>query len=370
MGYHRDAQPYSQVTVFEAEMRRRVWLFLQVTDSIVSWQTGVPRVLSRKIGDTSFPRNLLDEDFGPTDLTLPPPRPETHLSSRIVYLISIERVLSITSEITDTVSVKSLSYEETITLNQQLEAARDQIPPLLKINTTNPNDMMTDQDLDIQRFTLEITFQRARCILHRQYLLTNRSESKYEHFRRICVDSARRILEYQTDLFQGIVRQARQHSRVWFGASMSISNCLTAAMVICFEIIYLSQADQISDSSYRAELIGLLQSSYEAWRLLPKPSFETSKAADTIASMLNLVHSDDYDGAICSSLSHPGSESPGNPSAEAMGTTGIGTFSDMLSSDPEFEMFDWVSHPPPSKLRVYSMEKSTDNKSRASGIVK
>lgn len=78
MGYHQDSGSYSHITVFEAEMRRRTWLYLKIADSIVSCQTGVPRVISGIPGNTALPRDLLDTTFGPTTVELPPPQSETH----------------------------------------------------------------------------------------------------------------------------------------------------------------------------------------------------------------------------------------------------------------------------------------------------
>ncbi|CAG7925578.1 unnamed protein product [Penicillium olsonii] len=343
MGYHRDAKSYSEITVFDAEMRRRVWLFLQVTDSIVAWQTGVPRIISQKIGDTAFPTNLLDEDFGPSDMRLPPPRPDNHLASGVVYLLAAERVLSVSSEITDAISVKTLSHEETSLLNQKLEDAMDKVPSILRI-PSNPDP--TNQNLNLHGYTLEITFQRARCILHRQYLVAHRNEQKFENLRQICVDSAQQILQHQTTLFQGIVHQARLHSRPCFSASISISNCLTAAMVLCFEIICLSRENLAPDVEYRADLVRLLKNSYETWRCFPKASFETSKAADTIASMLALVHSDDHDGSLVLAQEDSGLEAPSSFSVSEDENTGTGAFWGVLNGDSTFEMFDWVRVPP------------------------
>ncbi|OQD88302.1 hypothetical protein PENANT_c004G01186 [Penicillium antarcticum] len=347
MGYHHDAQSYSHITVFDAEMRRRVWLFLQSTDSMVSWQTGLPRVLFNKLGDTSFPRNLLDEDFGPTTSELPYPRPETDLASGVVYMIATEQVLSVTSEITDIISTGTISYGETVRLSQKLEVAKSRIPYPLRLPQINPSKRRIGSSHKLQQYTLEITIQRATCILYRQYLLTNRSDEKYAHLRDTCVDSARRILSCQADLFQDAVDQAWQHSRVWFGASISISNCLTAAMIICFEIIYVSQAERGPDDTYRAGLVELLRSSYDTWKVFPTASFETSMAADAIATMLNLVDSYDSNNTTCTPVSsitpenryeHENFE---NVLIDRAATVTLGPFSDMLDNDSDFVMFDW-----------------------------
>ncbi|KAJ5775470.1 uncharacterized protein N7511_000481 [Penicillium nucicola] len=347
MGYHHDAQSYSHITVFDAEMRRRVWLFLQSTDSIVSWQTGLPRVLFSKLGDTCFPRNLLDEDFGPNTAELPHPRPEIDLTSGVVYMVATEQVLSVTSEITDKISTGTLSHGETVRLSQKLESTKARIPYPLRLSQITASKTWIDNGLKLQQYTLEITIQRATCILHRQYLLSNRYDEKYAYLRNNCVDSARRILSCQADLFQGAFDQAWRHSRVWFGASISISNCLTAAMVICFEIIYVSQAEMIPNDTYRAGLIDLLRSSYDTWKVFPRTSFEISMAADAIATMLKLVDSYDTKDTPFTSVSSvtTGSqkdyENAENISIDRAEAVTLGPFSDMPNGDSEFAMFDW-----------------------------
>ncbi|KAJ5540955.1 hypothetical protein N7494_006031 [Penicillium frequentans] len=349
MGYHQDSQPYSHISVFEAEMRRRTWLFLQIVDSIVSCQTGVPRVISRKLGNTALPRDLLDSSFGPTTVELPPPQSETQRPTNITCVVAHWRIMAVFNEMVDTLSFKTLSYDETLQFGYDLEVARDHIPPLLRMQAIDLSCPITDNDIIIERHALETTYQRVRCILHRQYLLANRAESKYEHFRSTCVNAAQRIIELQIKLFQDIIPQARQHRRAWFGASMSISDCLTAAMIICFEIIYLSQAEQSSHAGRISGLTELLRNLYNTWKTAPEPSFETSQSAETLATMFKLVQSNDSlrtSGPKKSIESDrqvppgPGLE-PSREEIEMQDLLTLGCLQDMLNTESEFEMFDW-----------------------------
>ncbi|KAJ5916884.1 hypothetical protein N7504_000899 [Penicillium tannophilum] len=349
MGYHRDSRPYSQISVFEAEMRRRTWLILQITDSTVSCQTGVPRVVSGRLGDTALPRDILDTSFGPTTVELPPPQSETQRPTNITYMVAVWRIMAVYNEMMDILSFRTLSYDETLQLNQDLEAARDNIPPLLRMQTTDLDGPPTDDDIIVDRHTLEITFQRTRCILHRQYLLANRNEIKNENFRGLCVSAAKRIIELQIKLFQDILPRAREHRRAWFGASRSITDCLTAAIIICFEIINLSQAEQASHADRIAGFIELLRNLYNTWKIAPEPSFETSQSAETLATMFKLVQSGD---SLRSSgpkqsieiddqaASRPSPE-PSRDETETQDLLTVGCLQDMLSADWEFEMFDW-----------------------------
>ncbi|KAJ5928437.1 hypothetical protein N7466_007393 [Penicillium verhagenii] len=353
MGYHQDAQLYSNISVFEAEMRRRTWLFLQVADCMVSCLIGVPRVITGKLGDTEFPRDIIDEDFGPTTVELPPSQSISKRPTSITYMVALRRIMTVYNEMMDTISSKKLIYDETLKLNNDLEVARDHIPPLLRMHALDYNCPKADNDLIIERHMLEITFQRARCILHRQYLLSNRGESMNQDLRRTCAHAAQRIIELQIKLFQEIIPRARQYRRTWFGASMCITDCLTAAMIICFEIINLSQAEKQSHSKKIAGFIELLRSLYNIWKVAPEPSFETSQAADTLAAMFKLVQSGDANITLHSSgpvLSNDQDRQalPGSLSGSADGRVEmqdpltLGCLQDLLNTDWAFEMFDWV----------------------------
>jgi hypothetical protein len=55
MGYHREPSKFPRITPFQAEMRRRVWLFLNSLDVFVSVQMGLPRMIRQSQCDTAKP---------------------------------------------------------------------------------------------------------------------------------------------------------------------------------------------------------------------------------------------------------------------------------------------------------------------------
>ncbi len=76
MAYHRDADNFSHFSVFEGEMRRRVWTMCRQFDLMVSFQLGLPNNIPPDSWDAKPPRNLLDSDFDEHVTVLPPSRPE------------------------------------------------------------------------------------------------------------------------------------------------------------------------------------------------------------------------------------------------------------------------------------------------------
>ncbi|KAH8423750.1 fungal specific transcription factor domain-containing protein [Aspergillus melleus] len=154
MGYHRDSRHYPHISVFEGEMRRRLWLFLRVTDSVLSRQYGLPTVIQKGHGDTALPLNLLDQDFGPNTRVLPPPGPETE-STPIAKTLSIERIVTVAGEILQaTSSMEPLSYDKTIELNAKIDEVRSRLspafqmqPPSLSTSGINTEDVREKPDM-------------------------------------------------------------------------------------------------------------------------------------------------------------------------------------------------------------------------------
>lgn len=290
MGYHRDPRMDPHISIFDGEIRRRTWLLLLVIDHIVAWQTGLPQAIQRGLGDTARPRNLLDIDFGPSSTVLPPSRPENYQNmSNITYMVAMEKMLSVASEVTETASESTPSPEKALHLNELLEATWDNCSSSCG---EGPESLPMNDSTRIKRLALEMTRQRARCVLHRQYLIEPKQEQVYETFRWNCVGAARKILEYQSELFQAIFTLPQNRNRVWFGTSRSVSDCMTAAMIICLEVINQSKANYPVNEPIRAELIQLLKDSHASWRFSSRPSPETTKAADIVATMLRLIEAD------------------------------------------------------------------------------
>ncbi|CAI7570017.1 unnamed protein product [Penicillium glandicola] len=180
MGYHRDPDIYPELSVFEREMRRRTWLVLVVLDYIIALRTGLLPVIQRGPGNATRPRNLLDDDLGPSVTILPPERPNTE-TANISFMVAMDQMLSIASEVTDAASEFPLTLEKTMELNNRLEATWNQIPAPWKMDSSN--EATGGDDATIQRFSLGMTYQRARCILHRQHLVTQRGDRDFNALR-------------------------------------------------------------------------------------------------------------------------------------------------------------------------------------------
>lgn len=286
MGYHRDPRIYPALSPFEGEMRRRLWLILSLIDYFVAWQSGLPIVIPKGISDTAPPRILLDQNLDLNMKVLPLSQPETEIPNKLTYILAQERLLVAASSIAENLEAYPL-LEKTIHLEQQLEEAWIGVPANLKRSI----ESKVDCDTMICTLTLEMTYQRARCILYRRYLIDGRDEPNYNLFRIECIHAAQRILRCQRELFQGFFSRPQHRHKVWFGTSRSICDCLTAAMVISLAIINRVKKGHCIGHISSEELFETLKASYTSWKECPRSSPETIKAADILKTMLRLIES-------------------------------------------------------------------------------
>lgn len=312
MGYHRDSKHYQNLSVFEGEMRRRVWALIWQVDHLVSFQVGLPRTISDSQCDAGLPHNLVDEDFDETTKVLPTPRPITERTP-VTYTIMKGKLVSIFARIVEkTYLTGGAMHEEVTQLDKHLQDVHISLPPFLRIRTMNMS--ITDPpDLIMQRYNLELLYQKARCVLHRRYLTDYRSDLRYAYSRWSCVDAATQIIRHQSDLYEETLPGGQLYKDRWYISSLTSHDFLLAAMVLCLELPWRTTSDppnlhpssMNSTPESREELSKILETSYSIWTAFSETSTEARKASKALARMLQSAK-----------RNHPGSGDRGEEPAE------------------------------------------------------
>lgn len=131
-GYHRDPKMFPNISVFEGEMRRRVWTCLRQYDLLFSFQVGLPCMVRIADTDSEIPRNLCDEDFDENSVELPPERP---FDDRVptVYMIAKSRLAFAFGRVLEySQHVKGSSYEQVMEIDHTLREAHNMLPDHLR----------------------------------------------------------------------------------------------------------------------------------------------------------------------------------------------------------------------------------------------
>ncbi|KAL2813091.1 fungal-specific transcription factor domain-containing protein [Aspergillus granulosus] len=293
VGLHRDGSRYPGISCFEAEMRRRIWALMSQLESLFSFQMGLPRMIHKGLSDTQLPRNLLDDDFHESSTTLPPSRPDTDFTP-VSYLIAKGRIADVFGLITDHVnSTLPGSYKYTIQLDQQLNEAYAAAPSNLQFRGVDQS--VTELPMIIiGRYNLDILYQKARCVLHRNYLHDERSDPRYANSRRICIDSAIKLLRHHATIDAQVQPGGVLYSGRCYLSSLTTHNFVLAAMILCLELHYISLGSgQVEDKGLysKDELLSTLQTSRQVWSKYKETSAEALQAWRSITIMLEKLDS-------------------------------------------------------------------------------
>ncbi|KAI9053864.1 hypothetical protein LZ554_002811 [Drepanopeziza brunnea f. sp. 'monogermtubi'] len=298
MGYHRDPSKYQGITPFQGEMRRRCWSFVRQIDTVFSFQLALPSMIRSTDCDAQLPRNIFEDEFSPESKVLPPSRPMTE-PTPISYMISQARIFYEFGEIIEelnSVSGKHVSYEDVLKRDSRLRDLKDNLAPHLRLRsieecTQDPATLL------MQRFNLDIFWQKTICVLHRKYIARAQQNPRYALSRRACVDASMELLRHQAQLYRESQPGGRMRTMKWFIASLTKHDFLLAAVLVCLDLHYDSVSENLAEPppnydpdfwtpAQRAAMLHALETSQDIWKESAESSMEAYKACSILGIIL------------------------------------------------------------------------------------
>ncbi|KAH8885862.1 hypothetical protein GQ53DRAFT_845252 [Thozetella sp. PMI_491] len=296
MGLHRDSDKVEgSITPYQGEIRRRVWHLLVQMDLLVSFHNGLPSMVQAVKSDTRVPLNLQDQDFDEDSTELPPSRPETEITG-MSYALAKGRLARVFGKIIEQANLLTLpDYAEVTALDRELQQAFSATPHFLRFV---PMDLcITDSaELIIRRLSLEVLFQKARCILHRKYLTKKKETVEFSNSKKVAIDASRELLRIQSEVHETVQPGGVLCKDSWIISSLVMHDLLLAAVIIylCLmqerEGVSLTGNRQIPNAQ-QAEMIAALEGSCTIWSETRSMSIDTGKAHDVLGSMLKRLDS-------------------------------------------------------------------------------
>jgi hypothetical protein len=83
---------------------------------------------------------------------------------------------------------------------------------------------------------LELQYLKGFCILHRPFLGCKKNDPAFDKSREICVNSALRQLDLQTDYYEALQPQGRLYQSRWMFTNITLHEQFAAAMIICLDL--------------------------------------------------------------------------------------------------------------------------------------
>ncbi|EER29738.1 Fungal specific transcription factor, putative [Coccidioides posadasii C735 delta SOWgp] len=308
MGYHRDASMFPNISVFQGEMRRRLWSFIRCADLLFSFQVGLPSMVRSGDSDTDIPRSLHDDDFDENSTALPPGRPFNE-PTPVSYLVAKTRLAFVFGRVLEhSQKVKGSTYEEVMEIDKALRQARELVPEHLHVQPISECDK-DPAYLIMSRFGIMSIYHKAQCVLHRPFLNHARENPRYIYSRRTCIDSSMELLRFQLMLHGASRPNGKLRHRTWYSSSFSSHDFLMASTIIALDLYhdYRSHSSEplyntaySKDVQRQEEMLAALRRSRDIWDELKDKSIDAWKAAVVLGMLLEQLNQ----SSKCSETSH------------------------------------------------------------------
>ena len=282
MGYHRDPSNFPGISPLKSEMGRRIWATVLQGDILISSQMGMPRMISDWKCDTAEPRNLNDTDLDQNTSELPPPRPETEITTAL-GTIARRRMLTAIGTISDlTANVKSCNYQEVMRVDAGLHEAAASVPQPFKMKSMTASITDSPQVI-MSRLFISHLYYKGQIMLHRRFVLresTSADEDSFSYSRKACLDASLGMLHIQHILDEETCPGGQLHMMRWRVSSIINHQFLTATMILC-SLLHRGQT-----LNRKEEIMTKLRSTRAIWMRSSSISWEAKKAAETVSFVL------------------------------------------------------------------------------------
>lgn len=192
MGYHREPSLFPEVSVYEGELRRRIWATITELNVQSAIDSGMPAMLSEDDFDCEPPANLDDADFDENTMILPEPKSPfiaTQSSFQILLLRSLPTRLEIARILND--FRLTPTYEQTLELGSEMTTHILETTTFLETATPCPGTLRSKLvDLHIRRFLL---------VLHIPFALCATQDPHFAFSRKLALETSIHMLSYSED---------------------------------------------------------------------------------------------------------------------------------------------------------------------------
>ena len=169
-------------------MRRRAWAVISLLDATLSSLYSLPRMTRALESNAQEPRNFLDADIQANMTHLPPARLDS-VQTPVLFLIIKNRLMAAASQVADlSTLIRQPQYAEILRLDGVLHSAFDTIPEYLTMRSMTKS-IMDSAEVILQRIHVALIYYRAKCLLHRPFILRAKTDTRYIYSRTACLEA-------------------------------------------------------------------------------------------------------------------------------------------------------------------------------------
>ncbi|KAJ5510475.1 hypothetical protein N7453_002578 [Penicillium expansum] len=199
-GYHRDPSRYTRISVFNKEMRRRIWTTIVELDLQIALDRGMPPSVQTFDYDAAPGLNIFDHEIHENSTEVPESRPLSEATDSSFQSI-LSRSLPLRLQACSLMHSPRIScrYEDIQRLDAELTRHLSQIPAWV---TADTNDIVTQHKVILWKGLIETKLCQSLLSVHTPFAIEARRESLFAPSARTRMDAATRILSTQRRLHE------------------------------------------------------------------------------------------------------------------------------------------------------------------------
>ncbi|KAJ5780576.1 hypothetical protein N7457_005736 [Penicillium paradoxum] len=197
-GYHRDPSRYARISIFNKEMRRRIWTTIVELDLQVALDRGMPPSVQSFDYDASPGLNIFDDELHENTTEIPQNRPLGEITDMSFQSV-LSRSLPLRLQACSLMHSPRIScrYEDIQRLDGELTRHLSRIPGWV---TGDPNDIVLQQKVTLWKALIETKLSQCLLSVHTPFAIESRREPLFASSARSRMDAAVRILSTQRRL--------------------------------------------------------------------------------------------------------------------------------------------------------------------------
>lgn len=197
MGLHLNLTGYAELSAFQTEQRRRLWITIVEMDLQASIASGMPVTIPEIDFGPLTPANLNDTDFDDSTVELPPSKP---LYEWTDSLAQVTLAMSLPHRIRAMMLVRAagsgMDLSEIVKQGRRLEECLRLIPPPLKVEQAPKSD--DNPTMLLNRVLLDVYTRRPLLCLYRPIVMgESRDDGAFFEIQQSCLESSLIVLSYQ-----------------------------------------------------------------------------------------------------------------------------------------------------------------------------
>lgn len=199
-GYHRDPNGYARISVFNKEMRRRIWMTIVELDLQVAFDRGMSPSVQVSDYDTLVPLNINDDELHESTTEAPEGHPLNVITDSSFQTV-LARSLPLRLKVCSLMHSPHIScrYQEIQRLDWELSQQLSRIPGW---TTTESTDLVTRHKITLWKAMIETKLAQSLLSIHTPFALEAQREPLFAPSARSRFDAAMMILSTQRCLHE------------------------------------------------------------------------------------------------------------------------------------------------------------------------